>query len=110
MQNNKILSMLGLCMKAGRIKSGAFATTDAVKSGKAFLVIVACDASDNTKKEFSNMCSFYEVEYWEYGTKEELGHVIGKDERSNVAVCDEGFAKSILKYRDELLSSGKVSE
>lgn len=101
MQNNKVYSMLGLCMKAGKVKSGAFATTDAVKSGKAWLVIVASDASDNTKKEFTNMCSFYEVPYWEYGTKDDLGRAIGKEERSSIAVCDEGFANSICKLRDE---------
>ena len=102
MQNNKILSMLGLCMKAGRIKSGAFATDDAVKSLKAYLVIIAEDASDNTKKEFSNMCSYYEIPFWEYGTKESLGRAIGKEERSVVAVCDEGFANSLMKIRDSL--------
>lgn len=93
--------MLGLCMKAGKVKSGEFATTDAVKSGKAWLVIVPLDASDNTKKEFTNMCSFYEVPYWEYGSKEDLGRALGKEQRSSVAVCDEGFAKSICKIRDE---------
>ena len=102
MQNNRILSLLGLSQKAGKIKSGAFATTDAVKSFKAWLVIIATDASDNTKKEFTNMCSFYEVPCWEYSTKEELGASIGKEERSVVAVCDEGFAKSLDKIRNEL--------
>lgn len=99
MFNDKVLSLLGLAQKAGRIKSGAFATTDAVKSGKAWLVIVAKDASDNTKKEFINMCAFYEVPYWEYGTKDDLGRAIGKDERSSVAVCDEGFAHSLEKFQ-----------
>ena len=99
MQNNKVLSMLGLAQKAGKIKSGAFATTDAVKSGKAWLVIVATDASDNTKKDFSNMTSFYEVPYWEYETKENLGRAIGKEERSSLAICDEGFATAFDKFR-----------
>ncbi len=101
MQNNKVYSLLGLAQKAGRVKSGAFSTTEAVKSGKAWLVIVACDASGNTKKEFSNMCEFYDVPYWEYGNKEELGRAIGKEERSSLAVCDEGFAHSLEKYRNE---------
>lgn len=105
MQNNRILSMLGLCTKAGRIKSGAFATSDAVKTYKAFLVIIAEDASDNTKKEFTNMCSFYETPCWEYGTKENLGRAIGKEERSVVAVCDEGFANSLIKIRESLVDA-----
>lgn len=98
MLNDRILSMLGLCMKAGKIKSGEFSTTEAVKSYKAYLVVVANDASDNTKKEFQNMCSFYEVPYFEYSTKEQLGRAIGKEQRSSLAVCDEGFSKSLITY------------
>ncbi len=107
--NNRFYSMLGLCMKAGKVKSGAFSVTDAVHNGKAWVVITATDASANTKKEFMNMCSFYEVPYYEYGTKDELGHAMGKEERSCIAVCDEGFSKSILKLIDTN-AGGKVSE
>lgn len=101
MQNNRVLSLLGLCQKAGVLKSGEFGTTEAVKSYKAFLVIVPEDASANTKKEFTNMCSFYEVPYYEFSTKDELGRAIGRESRSSVAVCDEGFAKSLRTYLNE---------
>ena len=50
--------MIGLAQKAGKIVSGEFATEKAVKTGKAALVIVAGDASENTKKMFTNMCAF----------------------------------------------------
>ena len=89
--------MLGLCTKAGNPKSGEFQTVSSVKSGEAFLVIVAGDASDNTKKKFNDMCTFYETPIIEYGLKEEIAKAIGKDVRAMLAVCDEGFAKSILK-------------
>lgn len=49
-QNSKVLSMLGLAAKAGKVASGEFSTEKEVKSGNACLVIVAEDASDNTKK------------------------------------------------------------
>ena len=98
MQNDRILSMLGLCMKAGKIKSGGFQTEEAVKSGKAWLVIIATDASGNTAKKFGDMCSFYEVPKATYGTKDTLGRAIGKEERSVMAVCDEGFSKSLRTY------------
>lgn len=51
--------MLGLAQRAGKVASGEFSTEKAVKSKKAFLVVVASDASDNTKKMFSDMCTFY---------------------------------------------------
>ena len=48
--------MLSIAKKAGKVASGEFMTENAVKSGGAALVIVAEDASDNTKKKFKNMC------------------------------------------------------
>jgi len=97
----KIYSMLGLAMKAGKVASGEFATDKSVKSKKAWLVIVSEDASDNTKKMFSNMCEFYKVPRYFFGTKEGLGHAIGKTMRSSLAVMDENFAKSFMKYLEQ---------
>lgn len=95
MKTDKILSMLGLAEKAGKIASGEFSTEKAVKSHQASLVVVATDASDNTKKMFRNMCEFYKVPMYLYGTKEELGHHIGKQYRASLAVTDQGFSKSL---------------
>ena len=53
--------MLGLAMKAGKVSSGEFATEQAVKSGSAYLVILAETASANTQKKFRNMCAYYKV-------------------------------------------------
>lgn len=94
---NRIFSLIGLATRARRVVSGEFSTERAIKSFDAFLVIVAEDASDNTKKLFSDKCSFYEVPYYVYGTKEELGHAMGKEMRASLAVTDEGFADGICK-------------
>ena len=99
--SKKVYSMLGLAMKAGKVVSGEFATDKSVKSNKAWLVIVSEDASDNTKKMFSNMCEFYKVPRYFYGTKEKLGHTIGKAMRSSLAITDENFAKSIMKHLEQ---------
>ena len=95
---SKIYSLLGLATKAGKVVSGEFATEKSVKSGTAWIVIVSDDASDNTKKMFSNMCNFYEVPRYFFGTKDELGHAIGKAMRSSLAVTDEGFAQTLIKH------------
>lgn len=97
MQQDRILSMLGLAAKAGKVTSGEFSTEKAVKQGTAFLVLVSEEASDNTRKMFRNMCSFYQVPMYIYAPKEALGHAIGKQFRASVAVLDEGFAKSLEK-------------
>jgi len=92
---DKVLSMLGLAAKAGAIASGEFSTEKSVKEGKAFLVIVAGDASDNTKKHFRDMTTFYEVPMYEYSNKERLGHAIGKEFRASLSVNSENFATNI---------------
>ena len=97
MKPDRVLSMLGIAAKAGSVASGEFSTEKAVKEGRAYLVIVAQDASDNTKKKFKNMCDFYEVPICFYGDKDTLGHAMGKAFRASLAILDEGFAKGILK-------------
>jgi len=94
------MNLIGLAKKAGRAAGGEFATEQAVKSGKAFLVIVAEDASDNTKKKFGNMCSFYKVPICFYQDKNALGHAIGKEIRASLAILDEGFAEGIKKQME----------
>ena len=93
---NRVLSMLSITAKAGKIASGGFTAEQAVKSGKAYLVIASVDASDNTKKEFSDMAAYYGIPYREYGSKEELGSCIGKQFRAVLAVTDEKLAQAVL--------------
>ena len=100
MKLSKALSLISLATKAGKIASGEFCTEKEVKSGTAALVIVAEDASDNTKKKFKNMCEFYEVPIYIYGDKNTLGHAMGKEFRASLAVTDAGFAKGIMKHLD----------
>ena len=97
----KVLSMLGLAARSRNVASGGFATENAVKSGKAYLVIVSEDASDNTKKKFRHMCEFYEVLFYQFGEMEMLGHSIGKLDRTSLAVLNEGFADSIQKHLED---------
>ena len=97
---NKALSLISLATKAGKTVSGEFCTEKEVKAGKAALVIIAGDASDNTKKKFRNMCDFYEVPIYFYFDKDTLGHAIGKEFRASLAITDAGFAKGIRKHLD----------
>ena len=93
----KVLGLVGLAMKAGKAASGEFMAEKAVKSGKARLVVVSVEASDNTKKMFTNMCTYYQVPIWIFGKKDELGHSMGKELRASIAVLDEGFVKAMVK-------------
>lgn len=97
MRQNKVLSLVGLATKAGKTSSGEFSTEKAVKEGKACIVIVSEESSDNTKKKFQNMCDYYEVPIYFYGTKEELGMAMGKEFRASLSVNDPGLANAIEK-------------
>ena len=50
MKNSKVYSMLSIARKAGKVRSGEFSTEKSVKTGRSFLVVIAGDASDNTKR------------------------------------------------------------
>lgn len=108
MKHDKILSLLGLATKSGKVVSGEFMVEKMVKAGKAKLVIVANDTSDSSKKSYNDMCLFYRTPIYFYGTKESLGHCIGKEIRASVAVIDEGFANGIEKKLKESITNTEV--
>ena len=93
-----------LAAKAGAIASGEFSTEKSVKEGRAFLVVVAEDASENTKKNFRDMAAYYKVPMYTYSNKEMLGHAIGKELRASIAVNNESFA---LNIEDKIKSTKK---
>ena len=107
MSQNRIFSMIGLAQKAGKVASGEFSTEKAVKEGRAGLVIVSIEASDNTKKKFLNMCAYYKVPLYFYGTKAELGLAIGREFRASLAVTDRGLAEAIKKQMPDENDGGR---
>ena len=96
-EEKKIYNLLGLATKSRNLVSGEFSTEKAVKEHKAALVIVAVNASDNTKKNFTNMCTYYNVPIYFFGEKNDLGHAMGKEFRASLAVFDKGLADAIEK-------------
>lgn len=103
MTNKKIFSLLGLATRSRNVVSGEFMTEKSVKEGTARLVIVAEDASDNTKKEFKDMCSYRKVPMAVIGTKEELGKSMGKEMRASLSITDQGFAEAVIKLLQEVV-------
>lgn len=96
-EDKKVYNLIGLATKARNCASGEFSTEKAVKERKAAMVIVANDSSDNTKKMFTNMCTYYNVPIYFFGEKNDLGHAMGKEFRASLAVFDKGLANAIEK-------------
>lgn len=99
--NDPVLSLVGLAMKAGAVKSGSFQVSEAVKSGRAKLVIISEDASARTVKDTDDMCKYYGVRTVRYGSKDTLGQSVGKDERSALAITEEKLADAVLKKMED---------
>lgn len=89
--------LIGLAMKAGKVKNGEGACLEAIRDGTACLVLLAEDASANTSKKISDKCSYYQVPLIRRYPKSQLGKIIGKEERAAAAITDRGLAEAIQK-------------
>ena len=99
---DRVLSLLGLATRARMVKSGEFAAEKAIKDGSASLVIIAGDASDNTKKHFNDMCRYRKIPVYTYSTRENLGKCTGSAMRASIAVTDQGFSEKIMSILQEV--------
>lgn len=94
---NSIYSFLGLIQKSGNLSSGDDTVEIDIKKGRCRLLIIAGDASDNTKKRFEDMAKYRKVPYIFFGSKSELGMSLGKSDRAVIAIKNEGLANAFLK-------------
>lgn len=94
---SQVLFALGMAQKAGKIVSGDVAVKTALKKGKARLLLIAEDTSENSKKELINLASQMGVKVVEGLNKLNIGWAIGKAKRSSIVVLDKNFVKMILK-------------
>jgi ribosomal protein L7Ae-like RNA K-turn-binding protein len=97
---DRIYSFIGLATKARKLLSGDETCERAIRAGKVILVLVAGDASENTKKKFQDMCKYRNISIRVFGMKDELGRYAGKDTRSVAAILDSGFAKRLMELID----------
>jgi len=99
---NKLLSMLGLCTRAGKLISGEKAVIAAVRAKSAHCALLDAAASDNAVKSVTDACTYHNVPLVRIEANA-LGYAIGKPGRMAAAVMDAGFAQNILA-----LAAGKA--
>ncbi|MBQ6630928.1 MAG: ribosomal L7Ae/L30e/S12e/Gadd45 family protein [Romboutsia sp.] len=97
---DKIYSFLGLATRAGKVVSGDDSTLLDLKKGNIKLIIVAEDASENTKKLFKDKSSYRNIPYVYFSNKLQLGYAIGKAPRATLGVKDINFANKILELME----------
>ena len=97
----KSVQLLGLATRARMVVTGEDLAIREVQNGKAHLVIVSNDASANTLKKITDKCTFFNVEKHVFGSREDLGHAIGKESRVILAISDAGFARKLSELLNE---------
>jgi ribosomal protein L7Ae-like RNA K-turn-binding protein len=94
-RGDKIKGMVGLAVKAGKAVSGSFAVEGAVRRGRARLVLVDGRASANRLRETESMCAHHGVECVRLEDSGMLEDLLGRENRTVMAILDEGFAVAI---------------
>jgi len=99
---DKIFTMLGFAQKSGNLVTGENTVEIYLKKGKVSLLIISEDASENTKKKFTNMCNSLGIQCVIFGTREELSISIGKFNRPVLGIVNKKFSRRIKELIDEI--------
>ena len=104
----KILKYIGFAAAGRGTATGTALVLDAVRAGKAKIVLLASDASARTAKQVCDKCATYSVPVLPLAADmEALGRALGK--RSAVAaaaVTDAGIADAILREKEKGSAAG----
>ena len=104
MNTDKILTYLGLASAKRSVVLGSDLVLKEIRKQKGGIcVILACDASERTKKQITDKCSFYNIALINAECDmETLGKRVGKISPVAVAaVCDKGLSAQIIKCAAE---------
>ena len=95
---DKLLNLIGLAKKAGKLEVGEEPVGAAARSKHARLILIASDAADNTRRRALHFGEAGECICLEIPpTKEDLGRALGRTSCALLALTDIGFAEAIAK-------------
>lgn len=99
--NSKVINLLMICRKAGKLVMGYDSAKECAEKGKACLIITAEGLSPKTVKETVFCCKKYNIPHLDgVVSMDDIFEKFGK--RSGVAaVCDKGFADAVIKASAE---------
>ena len=94
--NDRLLSALSLCRKAGRLTLGMDVCQQAAQDGTARLMLTASDLAPRSRRRIEETCEAVKLPIASLPyDMEQLWSVLGR-RCGIVAVCDEGFANMVL--------------
>ena len=95
---DKALGLLGLMRRARAVEPGTDGACDAVRDGKAKLLILSADVGDNARRKAENVSNGRRVLVQSvHYTRAELASAFGLADCSMAAVTDIGFANALAK-------------
>lgn len=94
---------LGLAFRARKITVGTEMSIQALRNGQVFLMILATDASDLTKKKVYDKSKTYHVEVIESLSSIEISQAIGKKDIKVIGITDKGFSQLLMNEKRKWL-------
>ena len=91
---DKRLNNIGLAYRAKKTLLGEEVLN---KISKVKLLFLASDISEKSKERFLKKCFFYNIEYIDIYSGEELSRIVGKNNVKVIGIIDDGFAKMLIK-------------
>lgn len=92
--NSRLLSLLGLARRAGRLTIGNDAVAGSLQDGSSELVLLAADLSPRTAKGIEQAARACGTEILRTAyTMDEISMALGSKKCGVVSVCDAGFAQ-----------------
>ncbi|HEY5560151.1 MAG TPA: ribosomal L7Ae/L30e/S12e/Gadd45 family protein [Clostridiaceae bacterium] len=99
--SDNFLQFLSISKKAGALVAGYNKSEEAVKANNAKLVIIAIEASINTKEKFNRICQAKKIPLIEGYSKYDLGKFIGKEEISVLTIIDYKISEKLITIYEE---------
>jgi len=93
----KVLSLMGFAARARKIASGYNTARTTMEKGKAKLLILAEDLSENSKEKMISLASRYKVRCEENGKTDEMSHITGNEGKGIFVITEKQFADAIAK-------------
>ena len=106
---NRALNYLSLARKAGRAGLGEEPVGAAARAGKAYLILVAQDASDHTWRRARSFAAGTEQQVLRLRqSKDELGQSIGRESLAIAAITDAALALAMVKALEPSEAAAQV--
>lgn len=101
--NQKIKSLIAISAKAGKLAAGYSAVQDAMKKGRAELLVYARDLSQGTKEKLGvqEKSPVREITLF---TQDELGSILNREMIGVIALEDKGLSDAVWKESERLKS------